>query len=1015
MNPTQPSPEPDSLQDLSDTEAESLGDRIRSVLEEEPSALDPTTLPLSRYTDIQVIDQGGMGLVLRATDPKIGRSVAIKTIRPDRETTAHTLRRFQQEARITGQLEHPNIVPIYDMGQASDGTHFFCMKLVEGESLAQKLQSTRNRITRLRSTHDGTRDLGDFLKACDAMAFAHSRRVIHRDLKPANIMIGAFGEVLVMDWGLSKSLTSNPSVISQPESEQRTPTRNESCDWDSLQTQEGALLGTPIYMSPEQAESNLDAIDTQSDLYSLGAILYEILTLEPPFRTQSTYETLVAVQSGSLIPPRTRTPQARIPADLEAVVLKAMAPDKKNRYPEVSDLAADIRSYLDGQTLTAYRYGLLGILYKWSIRNRRSLAVAITILVLGFLSLLGLRRYESNLQQQQIDETVLQIQSERDAIGSIQDLTTEYPIVDLLSGRSIHESIHQRERRNQTIHQYLSMTRSLDNLMVLDPNHQASRTLRLELGLAIAQMALAGRDYLFAEETFRRLTTFGVSEQRVLDWKKNIEHKRSQLLVWRRKRLVNILADIQRGLFRKDRPANAPSFEDLVAEVLGYQDRQTFLLLTQCLPPLIAKAKGQDGPTLWDVSERDLSRFIGRILPHLHAPGTAKALGPWLDVLQDRKLVVETGIALCKTGDPLAEPYLVRVRDRFGSDSATWTQIERHFGNIPESTSKQTPDSTEGLIDRARLRLARRNVAGAIQDLTLVLDREPDHLRARLLRGESFRLTSQADRATSDYTRCLELDPNCFEAWYGRGMLFSHRADTYQAALADLSRAQELNPRHPGPWNSSGIILAFMGRYDRASPHFQRAIELDPTTVEPRINLGNTLYELGQFQAAIGAFDRALQIDPQFTEAYLGRGTCYLRSNRPHQAIEDFDTAIELQPQLFRGYMLRGNAYLELDQIKKAIHDYRQAIAMNENYAPAHFNLGNTLTETGRFEEAISSLDRAIELKPHHASAHFARGKAHETLNRFDAAEKDYQRHLQILPNSPHREAIEEFRSRRKR
>ncbi len=254
---------------------------IRSMWNVESADTSAPALPeeFQRYTDLKPLASGGMGQILLATDPKIGRQVAIKILHTERNSNRQALRRFRREVEITGRLEHPNIVPVHDAGRTADGIHFFCMKLVGGESLAEILRRLHTLQGAGTVGHDGTQMLPDFLKMCDAIEFAHSRGVIHRDLKPANIMIGSFGEVLVMDWGLARvEGVSGESEDGGPAGEAPPIDDLESYlasmgSADIGSTIEGTVLGTPVYMPPEQAEGKVREIDSQSDLYTLGAII----------------------------------------------------------------------------------------------------------------------------------------------------------------------------------------------------------------------------------------------------------------------------------------------------------------------------------------------------------------------------------------------------------------------------------------------------------------------------------------------------------------------------------------------------------------------------------------------------------------------------------------------------------------------------------------------------------------------------------------------------------------------
>jgi hypothetical protein len=269
---------------------ESTGVTSRVLLRDEPDAPSPVVGPGEdallaggplRYQVLGEIARGGMGVVLKARDPDLGRDVAIKVLHPSHAGDQALMRRFIEEAQIGGQLQHPGIIPVYELGLDAGFRPYFTMRLLKGRSLAALLEERT----------DLARDLGRFLavfeQACQAVSYAHARGVIHRDLKPANIMVGAFGEVEVIDWGLSKVLRQGDveeavAHGATPRDEPQVATiRTTGGDGDSVS---GSIIGTPPYMSPEQARGEIEGLDEQADVFALGAILCEILTGQPPYR-----------------------------------------------------------------------------------------------------------------------------------------------------------------------------------------------------------------------------------------------------------------------------------------------------------------------------------------------------------------------------------------------------------------------------------------------------------------------------------------------------------------------------------------------------------------------------------------------------------------------------------------------------------------------------------------------------------------------------------------------------------
>lgn len=327
-----------------------------------------------RYLILDEVARGGMGRVVRAIDQDICRPVAMKVLLEggDEEKRA----RFAEEAQITGQLEHPNIVPIHELGLNDDGHLFFTMKMVGGRSLGAMLDALREQPLAGEPRNSLPEMLHALVHACNAVRYAHSRGVVHRDLKPDNIMIGEYGEILVMDWGLAKIGATRAcrrrdalkAGVTHVEPEPMTPPERLMQHSDSLDeqdvrsfrhdstlmvTRDGTVAGTPAYMSPEQARAELDRVDERSDVYGLGAILYEILTLSPPVSGRTEEEVLEAVKTGLIRPPEERAPARAIPAPLSRIAMKALRYAQEDRYQTAEEFHSELALYLEGLTQAA--------------------------------------------------------------------------------------------------------------------------------------------------------------------------------------------------------------------------------------------------------------------------------------------------------------------------------------------------------------------------------------------------------------------------------------------------------------------------------------------------------------------------------------------------------------------------------------------------------------------------------------------------------------------------------------
>jgi eukaryotic-like serine/threonine-protein kinase len=292
-----------------------------------------------RYEVLEEIAQGGMGTVLRANDRTIGREVAIKVLQECYPAGSVIARRFVDEAQISGQLQHPGIPPVHDLGSFPDGRPFLAMKLIKGRTLGSIL----------RDRSDPAADRGRFLAVfeaiCQAVAYAHSRRVIHRDLKPSNVMVGAFGEVQVMDWGLAKVLSgvTGLRVAAPADSDRALATQIRSArDSDGSETQAGSVLGTPAYMAPEQAVGAVDQVDERSDVFGLGAILAVILTGEPPFVGNSAEATRVMAARGKVEDCFARLDSSGAEPELIGLCKRCLSPERDDRPANGAAVAAGV-------------------------------------------------------------------------------------------------------------------------------------------------------------------------------------------------------------------------------------------------------------------------------------------------------------------------------------------------------------------------------------------------------------------------------------------------------------------------------------------------------------------------------------------------------------------------------------------------------------------------------------------------------------------------------------------------
>jgi WD40 repeat protein len=321
--------------------------------------------------------QGGLGKVSLARDEKLKRPVALKEIRPEKREDAYQRQRFLTEAEITGQLEHPGVVPIYDLDQDADGQVRYAMRFIQGRTLSEAIAAHHRQPTPLRFREL----LQRFVSVCQTVAYAHDQGVIHRDLKPANVILGSYGETLVVDWGLARRLAGPAADPALPE----VGATAEATDDDQRLTQAGQILGTPAYMAPEQAAGDVAGTGAPADIHSLGAILYELLTGQPPYQGKKVAEVLAAARQGRC--PRPTSVRRGVPRALEAVCLKALARDIPHRYATAAELAGDVERWLADEAVPACREPVTARLRRWLRRHPALTAGVGALLLTGVIAL----------------------------------------------------------------------------------------------------------------------------------------------------------------------------------------------------------------------------------------------------------------------------------------------------------------------------------------------------------------------------------------------------------------------------------------------------------------------------------------------------------------------------------------------------------------------------------------------------------------------------------------------------
>ena len=369
-----------------------------------PTIATQRTRITDRYDVRREIESGGMGTVLEVWDRSMRRMLAMKHVRGTKGTArptdwARRQSRLRNEAQVLGQLVHPGILPVHDVGESEDGDLYFTMQLVRGRHLGDLIAESR----RTESEWTLTRLIGVLHRVCEAMAYAHSKSVLHRDLKPSNIMVGPFGETYVLDWGLAKTLSARNGENGLESGDSVHTDRGDASEEDeesSYATLAGDVVGTPSFMAPEQALGSLAAVDTRSDIYAAGAILYNLLSGLRPYEDIVAEEPMQLVDAVRKGPP---TPLHRLaraaPVELLSIAGRAMAHDAADRYQEMQELTNDLRAYLEGRVVKAHKTGALVELRKW-VRRNKGAAAAVLAVLLGLAAVVVLQQLANDSLRQ---------------------------------------------------------------------------------------------------------------------------------------------------------------------------------------------------------------------------------------------------------------------------------------------------------------------------------------------------------------------------------------------------------------------------------------------------------------------------------------------------------------------------------------------------------------------------------------------------------------------------------------
>jgi tetratricopeptide (TPR) repeat protein len=916
---------------------------------------------LGRYHLEGEIAHGGVGMVLRAHDAAFQRSLAIKVLLVQHRGRPDIARRFLEEAQVMGQLQHPGIPPVYDLGELPDGRPFFALKLIEGQTLAELLKERQH------PADDLTRLLAIFGQVCQTLAYAHSRGILHRDLKPSNIMVGAFGEVQVMDWGLAKVLGSQRKSETAIQSEEMSTIATVRTAEDDLLTQEGAVLGAPAYMAPEQARGQVDQLDERCDVFGLGAILCVLLAGKPPYVGSTKAEVYRQAKEGALTEAYARLRACGADDELVRLAKECLTPDLAER-PRHAGLVAEAVAAHQARVQERLRQAEVAraqadVKVREERKRRRvtvALAAAVVVLLLGGSAAGWWYQHQAAAQQRRRDE----------ARQGIEVFLTE-----------------------------ASKLREAGLKQVDNPSAWGST-------LAAAQTALAHARTLLAQEPDLAETVpaqqapqvQALLEADAKDWQlltvfEQVRLEQSQWDLTRRDfKLAEAYPRLQKALADYGLAIGGVKPDEAAAQLRQRPEAvQPYVraVLEECLARV---PKEQVEPKQWLAAVLAVDTD-----PWLKQFRQALAKRAWADVEQlagQAEVVryhpaVLVGLTRTLPEEARAGKVLLLRRTQQQYPGDFWVNLDLGHALYESSfaSGADRPARTEELpvVNEA---LAFWRVAVGLRS---------GNAPAYTNLGAALYKQGDVQGAITCYRKALDLDPKLAPALHNLGTALRAQGEVKEA-IACYKKALDLDPKNALTHSSLGAALQAQGDLKGAIECFQKALDLEPRDAPAHHDLGVALQAQGDVTGAMACYRKALDLAPKFALAHNSLGVALKAQGDMAGAMACYRKALDLDPKLVQAHTNFGVALYASQDVSGAIAHYKKALDLDPKHAPAHNNLGWALQAQGDLKGAIACYHKALTLDPKDAPAHNNLGIALEAQGDMAGAMACYRKALDLDP-----------------
>ena len=955
----------------------------------------PIGFGTDRYELREEIARGGMGAVFRAWDRVIKREVAVKVVLERQGGSDAARRRFYAEAATTGQLQHPGIPPVHDLGTLTDGRPFMAMKLIRGRTFSELLKA------RPSSAADLSHNLQIFEAICQTVAFAHAQGVIHRDLKPQNIMVGAFAEVQVMDWGLSKEMGSGPWAEGGKDADDPITPGGDGVD----RTHAGAVLGTPAYMPPEQARGEIDTLGPAADVFALGAILCQILTEAPPHAGHSTTDILQRAAAGDMADACARLDSCKADAELIALAKRCLASRTADRYRDAGELAVAFAAFRQGVEERLKQVEMERARTETQAaeqRKRRKVQMALAVSVLALLMGGGIvgwwydhqaskRRLENELRSQTDHERLannaqameIALDQTEEALRIDDALKAAIPL-EQAEKRMVEEVGEVLQARFERCRKDLAMLRELDRIndsrwkvvhnKLPDATELASKWSEAFNVYGIAPDAIA------PDEAARRINASLIRDQLLI-----------ALDAWLSLEPTNAVAAILTA-------ADPDSYRESIRRASQADDldlQRTLAARPEATeqPARFALVLGQ----LPSLSIADRARHLSTC--HRQSPGNfmvLMALGELYPTNQVEGAVEQAGWYRAALA---VRPTNVVAWSNLGNALHDMKNLDEAVAAYKEAIRLE-PNYTEAHFNLGVVLRDKSDRDGAVAEFKLASRLDPKDATAHANLGIALFDKNDRDGAIAEYQEAIRLDPKDAPTHANLGIALFDKNDR-DGAIAEYKEAIRLNPKDATAHANLGVALFDKNDRDGAIAEYKEAIRLDPKSAEVYTSLGTALSAAMDVEGAIAAYKEAIRLDPKDAVVHYNLGNVLRDKKDPDGAIAQHREAIRLDPKYAEPRIGLGAALYDKNDLNGAIASYKEAIRLDPKLAVAHGNLGGALYAKKDMDGAIAAYKDAIRLDPMNAWLHYSLGVALGNQGRFVESKEELAAAQKLLPPIP--------------